>query len=51
MPSTCGVFLYSDVTSVVTKIALSGRGGRDSRSYRKCLLSQFYEGVSPQEVG
>ena len=44
MPSSCGMFVYSDVTSAVTKIAFSGRGGRDSRSYRKCLLSRMYEG-------
>ena len=44
MSSSCGMFVYSDVTSAVTKIAFSGRGGRDSRSCRKCLLSQMYEG-------
>ena len=37
------VCLYSDVTAV-TKIAFSGRGERDSRSCRKCLLSRMYEG-------
>ena len=26
MPSSCGMFVYSDVTAV-TKIAFSGRGG------------------------
>ena len=45
MPSSCGMFVYSDVTSAVTKIAFSGRGGRDSRSCRKCLLSRLYRVV------
>ena len=52
MPSSCGMFVYSDVTSAVTKIAFSGRGGRDvERSCRKCFLFRMYEGgVFPQEV-
>ena len=28
MPSSCGMFVYSDVTSAVTKIVFSGRVGR-----------------------
>ena len=44
MPSSCGIFVYSDVASAVTKIAFSGRRGRDSRSCRKCLLSWMYDG-------
>ena len=32
MPSSCGMFMYSDVTTAVTKIAFSVRGGRDSRT-------------------
>ena len=43
MSSSCGMFVYSDVTSAVTKIAFSGRSRRDSRSCRKCLLSRMYE--------
>ena len=37
MSSSCGML-------AVTKIVFSGRGGRDSRSCRKCLLSWMYEG-------
>ena len=45
MPSSCGMFVYSDVTSAVTEIAFSGRGGRDvERSCRKCFLFRMYEG-------
>ena len=44
MPSSCDMFVYSDVTSAVTRIAFSGRGGRDSRSCRKYLLCRMYEG-------
>ena len=44
MSSSCDMFVYSDVTSAVTRIAFSGRGGRDSRSCRKCLLCRMYEG-------
>ena len=44
MLSSCGMFVYSDVTSAVTKIGSSGRGEGDLRSCRKCLLSRMYEG-------
>ena len=44
MNSLCDMFVYSDVTSAVTKIVFSGRGGRDSRSCRKYFLSRMYEG-------
>ena len=36
--------------SAVTKIAFSIRGGRDSRSCRKCFLSQIYEGSISTKV-
>ena len=44
MPSSCGMLVYSDVTSAVIKIVFSGRGGRDSRSCRMCLKSRMCEG-------
>ena len=37
---SCVTLVQSDVTSGFT----SGRGGRDSRSSRKCLLPWMYEG-------
>ena len=44
MHSSCGMFVYSDVKSAATKIEFSGRGGSDSRSSRKCLLSRLCKG-------
>ena len=44
MPSWCGMFMHSDVTSPVTKIAFSGSGGSGSRGCRKYLLSRMYKG-------
>ena len=38
MPSSCGMFVYRDVTSAVTKRALGGRGGSFSMRLRKCFL-------------
>ena len=39
MPSSCGMFVYKDVTSAVTKRALGGRGGNYSISWRKSFVS------------
>ena len=44
MPSSCGMFLYKDVTSAVTKTALGGRGGGFSIRLRKCFLSLICDG-------
>ena len=38
MPSSCGMFVYRDVTSAVTKRALGGRGGSFSMRLRKCFV-------------
>ena len=48
MPSSCGIFMYSNVTSAVTKIAFSG-GGTKGAVERVCCLGCM-RGVSPQEV-
>ena len=37
MPSSCGMFMYKDVTSAVTKRALDGRGGSFSIRLRNVL--------------
>ena len=37
MPSSCGMFVYNDVTSAVTKTAMDERGGGLSVRLRKCL--------------
>ena len=44
MPSSCGMFVYRDVTSAVTKRALGGRCGSFSMKFRKCFVSLTCEG-------
>ena len=44
MPSSCGMFVYRDVTSAVTKRALGERGGGFSMMLRKCFLSLKCDG-------
>ena len=44
MRSSYGIFVYSYVISAVTKTEFSGRGGRDSRSCKKCFMFWMYEG-------
>ena len=45
MSSSCGLFLYRDVTSAVTKSALfGGSGGRFSMRLRKCFVSLMCDG-------
>ena len=39
MPSSCGMFVYREVKSAVTKRALGGRGGSFSMRLRKCFVS------------
>ena len=42
--SLCGMFVYRDVTSAVTKRALGGRGGNCSMRLRKCFVSLMRDG-------
>ena len=44
MPSSCGMFVYRDVTSAVTKMALGGRGWGFSMKLRKCFVSLMCDG-------
>ena len=44
MPSSCGMLVYRDVTSAVTKRALGGRGGSFSMRLRKCFVSFMFDG-------
>ena len=44
MSSWCGMFVYSDVISAVTKRALGGRGGSFSIRLRKCYVSLTCDG-------
>ena len=44
MPSSCGIFVYREVTSAVTKMALGGRGGSFSLRLRKCFVSLTCDG-------
>ena len=46
MPSSCGMLVYKDLTSAVTKMALCGSGGRSWIRCKKCLVSRMYEGNS-----
>ena len=50
MPSSCGMFVYSDVTSAVTKIAFSGRVGRIQEAVECVCSLGCMRRVSPQEV-
>jgi len=44
MPSLCGMFVYKDLTSAVTRIALGGRGGKVEIICSRCLVSLMCEG-------
>ena len=44
MPSSCGMFVYRDIISGLTKTALSGRGGSFSVRLKKCFVSLKCEG-------
>ena len=44
MPSSCGMFVYRNVTSAVTKRALGGRGGSFSTRLKKCFVSLACDG-------
>ena len=44
MPSSCGMFVYRDVTSAVTKRTLGGRGGSFSMRLGKCFVSLMCDG-------
>ena len=44
MPSSCGMFVYRDVTSAVTKRALGGRGGSFSVRLRMFFVSLMCNG-------
>ena len=44
MPSWCGMFVYRDVTSAVTKKTLGGRGGSFLMRLRKCFVSLTCDG-------
>ena len=44
MPSSCGMFVYRDVTSAVTKRALGGKEGSFSMRLRKCFVSLTCDG-------
>ena len=44
MPSSCGMFVYRDVTSAVTKRALGGRGRSSLLRLRKCFVFLICDG-------
>ena len=44
MPSSCKIFVYRDVTSALTKMALNGRGGSFSMRLSKCFVSLTCDG-------
>ena len=44
MPSLCGMFVYKDVTSTVTKREMRGRDGNFSMRLRKCFVSLMCDG-------
>ena len=44
IPSSCGMFVYRDVTSAVTKRTLGARGGSCSMKLRKCFVSLMCDG-------
>ena len=44
MPSSCGTFVYRDVTSTVTKSALVRMGGTFSIRLGKCFVSLMCDG-------
>ena len=46
MPSSCGMLVYSDVTSAVTKYAPAGIGGWVSMVWMKCFVPLRYEGCA-----
>ena len=45
IPSSCGMFVYRLLTSIVSNIVCAG-SGVDSMKFINCLLSLMYEGVS-----
>ena len=45
IPSSCGMFVYRLLTSIVSSIVCAG-SGVDSMKFINCLLSLMYEGVS-----
>ena len=45
IPSSCGMFVYRLLTSMVSSIVCAGRG-MDSIMFMNCLLSLIYEGVA-----
>ena len=46
IPSSCGMFVYRDLTSSVARIVLRGKGVGICRMVcRKCVLSFMYEGM------
>ena len=49
MPSLCGMFVYKDVTSTVTKREMRGRDGSFSMRLRKCFV--FWEVARLDEMG
>ena len=46
IPSSCGMLVYSEVTSAVHSMAFFGRGGWLSMSCRRCLVSLRYDGCA-----
>ena len=46
MPSSCGMFVYSEVTSATTNIVFLGSGGKLVMSCKRCLVSLRYEGCA-----
>ena len=44
MPSLCGIFVYKDLTSAVTKRTLGGSGGSFSMWLRKYFVSLMCDG-------
>ena len=45
LPSLCGMFVYKDVTSTVTKNALVGMNGSHSRRLIKCFVSLLFNEI------
>ena len=44
MPSSCGILVYSNLTSRVTRRVLGGRGGRFCNFTRESVVSLMYYG-------
>ena len=45
MPSSWGILVYRDLTSMVTRRASGGKGGRERTIWRKCVVFLIYDGM------